>query len=267
MSIFDFDDYRQFIHSYVQGLPKKGWGFASKLTTAIDIQSAYFSQVLAGEKDFTAEAGYKFAKYIELNDIETDYFLELIQKARAGTEDLKQHYEKKLQKLQQEGRKVHSHIKDAKTMSLEERVEFYSNYLYSAIRIFCSIGEGKTSDEIQKHFQIPSPFLTQILGFLEQHGLCYRMGNRYRLGEQRTWADKGTPVYFKHSTNWRLQAIQKMELNRKSDLFVTSPMSMSIEDAKILQNQIIELVKDFSERVKNSEAEETVCVNIDFFFF
>jgi uncharacterized protein (TIGR02147 family) len=267
MSIFNFSDYREYIQDYVQNLPKKGWGFASKMSVAIDIQPALFSQVLSGEKDLTLEMGFKFAKYISLNDIETEYLMELLQLARAGSEELKAHYTQRVAKLKHEGGKLKNHLTDGKIMALEEKVEFYSNFLYSAIRIYSSIGDGKSPEEIQKHFQVPSPFLKSILEFLESHGLCERLGNRYRLGQQRTVAEKGTPMYFKHSTNWRLQAIQKMELNRKSDLFITSPMSLSIEDQKIIHNQIIEFVKNFSERVKNSDSEETVCLNIDFFNF
>lgn len=252
---------------YLESLPKKGWGFASKFSDFSGVSQALFSQVVSSEKEFTPEQAYKFCEYIKLNEIEKEYFLELVQKDRAALSELKGFHEKRLQKIQAEGLKASNHVTDKKEMSPEEKMEFYSNYLFSAIRIFSSLDDGKTFDEIQKYFQVPPLFLKNILDFLVQYDLCYRMGDRYRPGNRRTWAEKGTPFYFKHSTNWRLQGIAKLELNRKDDIFITSPMSISIEDAKIIKNQILELVKNISARVNETEAEQTLCLNIDFFKF
>lgn len=267
LSIFNFESYSEFIIQYVHSLPKNGWGFATKMAEACGIQQALFSQILSKEKDFTPEQALKFSVYIELNEIEREYFLEMVFVRRASTSDLKSFHRKRLLKLQEEGQKVKNHIVDQKIMSPEEKMEFYSNYLYSAIRILSSIANGKTSDEIQRHFHVPPLFLDSILAFLVRFDLCYRQGNRYKIGNQKTWAEKGTPFYFKHSTNWRLQGIQKLELNRKDDLFITSPMSMSSEDIKIIHNQIVEFVKSFSTRVEKSAPEESICLNIDFFKF
>lgn len=267
LSIFSFDNYVEYTSQYVQSLPKAGWGFATKMAEACGIQQALFSQILSNEKDFTPEQALKFAQYIKLNEIEQEYYIELVLAKRASTTELKDFHLQRIGRLKKEGQQIKNHIKDQKNMAPEEKMEFYSNYLYSAVRIFSSIGDGKTSEEIQKHFNVPPLFLKSILEFLLKFDLCYRHGDRYRLGEQKTWAEKGTPYYFKHATNWRLQGIQKLELNRKDDLFISSPMSLSHEDCKVLHNQIVEFVKDFSNRVKNSEAEESVCLNIDYFKF
>lgn len=268
LSIFSFEDYSDYIERYVEALPKKGWGFATKMCEFCGIQQALFSQILSKDKDFTPEQGIKFASYIKLNEVETEYFLELIFSRRSSTKELQNFHQSRIQKLQKEGLKIKNHITDQKAMSSEEQMEFYSNYLYSAVRVVASLKDGKTFDDMQKHFNVPPLFLKSILDFLVQFGLVTRKGDHFQIGEQKTWAEKETPVYFKHSTNWRLQGIQKLELNRKDDFFITSPMSMSFEDVKFLRNQIVEFVKKVSDRVKDSDvAEEAVCLNIDFFKF
>lgn len=268
LSIFTFEEYSDFITKYIELLPKKGWGFATKMCEYCGIQQALFSQILSKDKDFTPEQALKFATYIKLNEIESEYFLEMVFARRSNTKELKEFHSSRIQRLQKEGLKIKNHITDQKDMAPEEKMEFYSNFLYSAIRNFTSIEDGKTFDDIQKHFNVPPLFLKAILEFLVKFDLCQRRGDRYKPGQQKTWAEKGTPYYFKHSTNWRLQGISKLEMNRKDDFFITSPMSMSAEDVKALRNQIVEFVKDFSDRVKKSETvEETVCLNIDFFKF
>lgn len=267
MLIFSFEDYREFLRAYIESLPKRGWGFARKASEAMGLQAAHFSLALSGEKDFTLEQVLKLGEFLNFNELESEYLVEMVQFSRAGTAKLKEHFLNRIRRLQKLGLKVENHMVDKKAMSPEEKMEFYSNYLYSAIRIFSSLGDGKTFNEIENYFHVPPLFLKNILEFLVSHDLCFQKGDRYFVGSQKTWAEKGTSFYFKHSTNWRLQGIQKLELNRKNDLFVTSPMSISIEDAKIIREQIVSFVREFSDRVKKSEAQELLCLNIDFFYF
>jgi uncharacterized protein (TIGR02147 family) len=268
MSIFTFDDYRTYLRFYIESLPKKGWGFASRAAEAIGVQPAYFSLVQSGEKVFTPEQAIKLAKHLSLNEIETEYFLELVQLERAGNDELKSFHKSRVERLKADGLKIKNHIKDQKPLSVEEQMQFYSNSIYTAIRALTSIGDGKTFDEIQKHFNVPPLYLKEIMEFLVRCDLCFRKGDRYFRGAQKTWAETGTPAYFKHLTNWRLQGIRHLELNRASDKFVTMPMTLSTKDMKVVMDQIITLVRDINERVKNTDPqEEMVCLNIDFFRF
>ncbi len=265
--IFSFTDYKEYLRQYIEDLPKKGWGFLGKLATALDMQQAHISQIMSGDKDFSLEQGLKLSQYLKHNDIEKEYLLLLLQKARAGSEDLRLFFDERIEALRAQALHMKSHVQDQKKMSVEERMEFYSTWLYSAIRLYCSIDNGKTLPEIQKHFQIPPLRLNHIMDFLVATDLCFRQGDRYILGAQKTLIEKGTPLFTKHAANWRVQSILQMEQYSKDDLFLTSPMSLSIEDYKIIQEQIIQFMRQVSERVKPSKAEELACLNIDFFKF
>jgi hypothetical protein len=77
--------------------------------------------------------------------------------------------------------------------------------------------------------------------------------------------NKGESNYFRHQNNWRLQAMQKCSLNIETDLFITSPLSLSLKDFEEIRAEIIDLIKGISAKVENTCPEEAYCLNIDIF--
>jgi hypothetical protein len=86
------------------------------------------------------------------------------------------------------------------------------------------------------------------------------------MGTQRTFVSPGTSAFYQHQTNWRLKALEcAKDSNTKEELFMTSPVSMSRDDFREFAGRLREIIKEFSQRVKDSPAEEIACLNIDFF--
>lgn len=267
MTLFSFNDYKEYLRQYMESLPKKGWGFWGRLSEALDMQQAHLSQIISGDKDFSLEQGLRLCSYLKMSDSEKEFFILLLQLSRAGGEDLKKFFQTQVDRQRAQALELKAHVSDQKILTVEEKMEFYSSWLYSAIRLYCSLDDGKTSTEIQKHFQIPPLRLNHILDFLVQTDLCFKKGDRYFLGAQRTLIEKGSPLFAKHSVNWRMQGILQLEQHSKDDLFLTSPMSVSIEDYKIIQDEIIRFMRSAAERIKASKSEQLACLNIDLFKF
>lgn len=265
MSIFDHLDYRDFLKAYIENQPKKGWGVVSKIAEALDMTQAHVSQILSGAKEFSAEQALKLSRFLQLSNFESDYLILLIQFQRAGTQDLKDYYKEKIDKTKLEALQVKNHFSGFAPLSESEMNQFYSTWLYSAIRMFCSVGNGKSFQDILSRFPIAPKELTAMVGFMTDKGLLTREGNHYQLGSQRTLSQKGSPQFVMHSKNWRLQAVQRCERLNEGDIFITSPMSMSKEDYEKLRNDLIELLKKISLQVADSPAEEIVCLNLDLF--
>mgnify|MGYP003396198606 CR=1 FL=1 len=69
----------------------------------------------------------------------------------------------------------------------------------------------------------------------------------------------------KHHTNWRMRAIQKMDTREASELFFTSPMSMSKADVARVREIFAKSIQETIDICRDSPAEELVCLNIDLF--
>lgn len=266
MSIFNFKDYRPFLKDYIKKLPQNGRGQVNKIADFIGVNSTLVSQVLGGYKDFTIEQAHVLSEYLGLSEIETDYFLLLVQLERAGTKKLKDHFRKKINEVAEASLNLKNRVAVDRKLSDHERAVFYSSWLYSAVRLFCSLGDGKTIDEICDRFLLERSRGVEILQFLTETNLCVHEGAVYKLNAQKTHLEQGSPFLARHYSNWRVKAIQRSENLEKKELMFTAPFSVSKADFELLREDFLEAIQKLYKRVGDTDPEEVACVNVDLFW-
>lgn len=267
MSIFSHQNYRDFLKSYVSSLPKHGRGEIGKMAKATSIHPTLLSLIFSGKRDLSPEQTHDLGAYLKLTELEADYFSLLVQHARAGNHRLKSHLKKKIVALQTESTKISRRFEHEKSLSEIERSVFYSSWLYSAVRLFTSVGEkGKTLDEITERFLQPRQRILGILNFLLSAGLVVQERERYKIGPLRTFLEQGSSHLVRHHSNWRDKAVQKADQVSEEELMFTSPISLSKSDFARVREEIAALLKSVSATVKDSPAEEIACLNVDLFW-
>ncbi len=265
MLIFDFTDHRKYLRTYQRQLPKKGWGFVSKLADAIGVSQVHVSQALSGKKDFSPEQAVLIAEFLRLNETETEYFVWLVLQSRSGHFKLTRIAEAKLAKLKAQGTQVKAHLAPDKELTEEEKARFYSHHIYSAVRHFVTIGKGKSLGEISEKFSLDRPRALAVVEFLVQAGLAELKDGRYTGGARRTFVDRSSPHLSRHHSNWRMKAIADCQEIGTDELVYTSPMSISRKDFQAVHSQLLALIKEVSARVRQTEPELIVCWNMDWF--
>lgn len=264
-SIFEFEDYRRFLRVYIRSLPKRGHGEIARLAQHLNLYPAHMSQILAGDKTLTLEHGHELASYLGLSSLETDFLVLLIEKDRAGSHNLKKYFESKLSLLRQESTKLAKRIATDSALDDTAKAVFYSSSVYSAIRLLTSIEEFQEVDRIAARMQMTRAQTTKVLRFLVEKNLCVEANGRFSMGPQRTHLEQGSPFVSRHHTNWRVKSLSVMESLREDELMFTAPLTIGRSDFAALREKIILLIKELSERVKDSKAESLFCLNIDLF--
>ena len=84
-ALFEYSDYKLYLSDKIDGMPKHGRGERSKLAEALRCHLAYVSQVLKGEAQLSLEQADIINQYFDHSPDEADFFLLLVQAARAGT--------------------------------------------------------------------------------------------------------------------------------------------------------------------------------------
>lgn len=266
MNLFDFSQYRLFLEKHIRTQPRQGWGYLSQLAKIVGISATQMSQVLHRQKDLTVEQAHRLTVHLGFSAEETEYFMDLVHAERAGTTELKKYYQEKIRKARDQALDVKRVIPPTHEMTEEQRSRFYSDWRYSAIRLFCSIGDGQSLEQISRVFRLPLPHVKERVDFLVDAGLCVREGGRCHMGPQRTFVSPGSSGFYQHQTNWRLRALTRAkDSSSKTEIFFTSPVSLSAEDFERLSARMREWIREFSETVRDSPAEKVVCLNLDFF--
>lgn len=265
--IFDFSNYRSFLKDFLKKKGSQKHGQIAKMANAIGVQPTLMSMVLAGKRDLSNEQSLELAHYLELAPLEKEYLILLVQHERAGSFRLKSYLKEKLEKIKSDAINTENRFGHEKVLSDQEQAVFYSSWLYSAIRLFCSTdNKGKTLDEICLKFSLPRPQAYNIVSFLKSAGLIVEEKDRLKLGVSRTFLNKNSVHISRNHLNWRMRALQNLEFMQDQEMMFTAPFSISISDFEKLRLQMAELIQNFLSLVKDSPAEEVACLNIDLFY-
>ncbi len=263
-TIFNFDNYRDFLRNYVKELPKSR-GALKAWARHLEVHTTLVSQVMVGKRDFTEEQALELCDFLGLSALEKDYFLELLRLERAGTSKLKKYHQEKIKEFSVKALKLADRIDTERLLTDQESATFYSSWMYSAIRLFCSIGEGQTIDDISEKLQLPRSQVLAVVEFLRDTGFIKQNGARFEIGSRYTHLGKGSPYLNRHHSNWRVKALQKMDSVSDQELMYTAPFSISEKDFGLLREQMVGVIQEFLKTVKTSEGEVVACFNLDLF--
>lgn len=264
ISIFEYEDYQEYLTNVLVTSGERR-GMRSKLARQIGCQPAFVSQVLLKKGHFSNEHAIESAKFLELSEEETDYFLLLVQYQRAGTTSLRNFLQKKIRKIQESQKNIKSRIKVDKMIGSENQAEYYSSWHYAAIHIATSIPHFSTPEAIAKQLSIPLNRVINCLEFLVSCGLVLQKNQKYLIGETRIHLGANSNLIAKHHSNWRIRAINQLDSFQSSNTHYSLVMSLSEKDVERIREELIQCIQRCESIIQESPEEKLYCVGLDFF--
>lgn len=265
MSIFKYQNFRKYLHSIQDNLPRKGRGMITLWAKVIQITPTMMSQILIGNKSMSLEMVDRLSAHLQLSEKEKDYFILLVEFDRAGTHSLKDYFLNKITQMQDESRYLKNQIQDVTELSVEVKSVYYSQWIYAGIRNLVACKKVATIESVTEELNLPRETVANVIDFLVKHQLIIPSKQGWSPGPPSTFVPADSPLVYKHHQNWRLKGIQQMDLRSKEDLFYTSPMSLSADLAKDLRSRIVKVIQEFQKEIGPSESEVVRCLNIDWF--
>lgn len=260
------ESYKDYILRKMELNGLKSRGEFSRFAEFLGVNTSYVSQVLKSDKHFSLEQIAKCSKYFSLTESEEDYLIHLNQFDRAGTNELRHYFEKKLKKLREKSSKVSEVLKPHKSLSLEDQSVFYSNWYYSAIRLATDIEGNNSISELAHSLKLNSSLVADTVHFLLEKNLLKKEQGHLNMTEKMTHLKDESPFIFNHHKNWRIKAMENFShFNKQSDLAFSAPLTISKKDFEIVREDILLMIKKLSAKVSESKSEELACFNIDFF--
>lgn len=264
-SLFEYQNYKEFVLDWIASRPKNGRGQLSQIAKLLNISSVSVSYIFSGDRNLSEEQALELSEFLSFTEIESDYFLLLVQYARAGSFKLEQKFLKNLERLKKQAQNLKSRVPEHKEMSENAKAHFYSNWYYSGIRLLTSIPGYQQIDEISQYLNIPKPRVREVLDFLVEYSLCVENQSKFVMGPARTHIDAQSSLVASHHRNWRLKAIENYQHIENDELSFTGPMTLSNDDLIEIRKRLIETIADVSKIVEPSKSECLSCLNIDLF--
>ena len=147
--MFQENDYKKIILAQIekQSSPR---GYRSKLAQASGCQASFLTQVLKGAVHLTPEHGAAMCQFWGFRPDETEFFLLLVQAARAGNKPLKDHLAKKIEGLRKGKAKLSlsNRILEMSITKEADVAKYYAFWHMSAIHAIVSIPKYQTVEAI-----------------------------------------------------------------------------------------------------------------------
>jgi uncharacterized protein (TIGR02147 family) len=265
--IYQYTDYKTYILAELKQRHGRVHGSLSPLGRALGLSSTMISQIFRGPKHLTPEHGASLAKHLGLGQDETQYFLLLISKERAGSTTLKEEYERQLTKLRNKPLRMKDITSKALTLSDKDQKKYYSSWEYSAVRLTCELPKVKSAKDVVSLLGIPEDRVQQIIGFLLECGLLKRKTNGFTQGQAITHVGEDSVQLQSHHRNWRIRSMERFPNKTDQDVFISAAISLSEADAAKIRTMIFAMLKEIMAIAPESSPQTTRALVLDWMEF
>jgi uncharacterized protein (TIGR02147 family) len=264
ISVFDFEDYKAYIVALEEQRASVQRGFRSRLAETLNCQNAYISQVLNGNANLGLEQGLKVARFFQLNEAESRYFLNLIELARAGTSDLQDYFRSELTALKQKHLNIKERLSKSKEISPDHQNVYYSSWLYPTVHMMVTVPQYRSVESIAAALRLANDDVRNVVLFLLSTDLVREQKGELLPGPAQIHLGKDSPHIRQHHTNWRVAAIQNVGRNHEG-IHYSTVSSLSRKDAETLKGKFVAMIKEYVETVSPSKEETIYNFNLDFY--
>jgi predicted transcriptional regulator len=240
-------------------------GTKSRFASFLRIQPAFLSQVLAQKYSLSLEQADLANQFFDHSFEEAEFFLLLVSRDRAGTPSLRKHFDQQLKSALKKRLLVAERIGKRTEISHEAKGVYYSSWLYAAVHIACTIGSLRSRRTIAEELQLPLATVGRVLDFLEENGLVRKEEDAYLPTEAWVRIDKESPHLVKHHTNWRMRAVQNLEVATMRDLHFSGVYSLDLPTALKVKDHFLDYIKEQIKRIEGAKEEELFVMGVDFF--
>ncbi|MGE3609360.1 MAG: DUF4423 domain-containing protein [Bacteriovoracaceae bacterium] len=264
LSIFDFSDYKSFLRNL---MPSSGEsrGLKSKLAQALGCQLSFVSLVLTQtHTHFSPEHGKGVCEFFKLTEDETNFFMLLLSKQRAGSKTLENFYDSQIKKILQDREAIKSRIKGSGEISKEDQALYYSEWYFTALHMILRSENKIDLMKVSDALGVPYEKINKAIDFFIRTGIIKIKDNRYIVQDIRFHIDENSAWLNLHHRNWRQKAIQNLDHKRKDDLNYTVVTSISEEVAKKIKHLLLEAIQKSEPLIKEAPDQTVYNLNIDF---
>ncbi len=264
-SVFEFKNYKLYLSEILDDLGQRTKGIRSRFAEAVECRPGYVTQVLSGSAELSPDQASLASAFLGHTDDESDHFLFLVLRARAGTPKLRQQLDKQILRHLERHRNLKARLKIEHSLTKADEIIFYSSWHYLAVLSLISIPGFQVKESIAARLNLPLKRVSEVLERLISLKLVETKAGKYVHGPGKTHLAKDSPLAAKHHLNWRLQAMQSIERDLEDGFHYSSVATISQADRERIKSLFLAAIEDAAQIIVPSPEEKLCSLCIDFF--
>lgn len=228
MKLLETIDYKAYLKHRIQENSSVR-GYQTLLAKAAGCSKSFLSQILAKDIDLTRDQAYRLCQFFHFFAAEADYFLLLVDFARASSAELRDHLKQKIGEAQ---RSLSSELEKKLRPQSKHKLSqlYYSDIHFGLIHMLVLAPEYATVHAIGKKLQLSEEKVLFYLHQLQEMRLVTVKANRWRATENENNLERNSEMSIWHHVQWRLQNIQHIQNKDTKAIHYSSAFSMSHSD-------------------------------------
>ncbi len=235
------------------------------MSEAVGCPKSYFSQVLHSKAHLSQDQAMRLCMFWSMNEIETEYFLELLNLAKANFPPLVGRIKKRLKLLKDQIENLAERFANAQFLDGEKEAFYYSAWYWSAIHILLGVKGYQTSEAIARYLKLPPQTVNETLSRLEAMKLIKFDGKKWQTVPGHLHLRKDSPMLSIHHANWRQEAVVNSRKVSSDSLHYTLISSQSVADFERLKQVFLKSLDEARSVIDPSPNEDVTCLCLDFF--
>lgn len=260
--LFSCRDYKVYLKARIE--TSEGSSIRTKLCKVMGTPNSFLSQVLHDSTHLSQDHGIKLANHWRLNADEKQYFLTLINLARAGSMELRAYLEKELEDLRLRQIQITQRLQAPVLSKESARWEYYSAWYHAVIHLMTAIPEFQNVQGLARVLRLPTETIQNSLYLLDSLGLVNKSGSRWFITQNALHLEKGSSISNLNHSLWRQKIAEKiMTRPNPQDLHYTGVHVLSTALMEQIGRELVDSIQKIHTDIRQSKDETAAILSID----
>lgn len=263
-TVFSQANYIDILNNWLGSQPISH-GIKSKMALFMGCQNSHLSRVLKDEINLTPDQAFLAGEFMKLNPRESDYFLTLVELARAGDPKYRQALEIKAAKLRVDSEDFGKRVQSKKLNNPINEMRYYSRWQYSALHVLTMKSGGVSMADCCHMINLTHEQAREDLDALVEMGLVVKSENTFTSTNKFIHLSKESPMNSIQHKNWRENASRSSQRQKSDGLHFTMVQTISEKDFLKIKELLFSTIDQYRKIADPSKEEKLICLCLDFF--
>jgi len=239
-------------------------GFQAKLAQQAGCHPTYLSQVIGGRVHLSLEHAYAMSEFLEFSELETEYFIFLVEAERAGNVRLKKYFESRLDNIRRQNNeaKASEAVPEQRLPRPEDESFYFENWYRPVLHLLILTGNYHDTRTLSLRVGLPEEKVEKDLVLLEGHGFINRSKGAWKSEIRKIHVSANSPVVERYHSYWRAKAT--LSQKQTHELRYSGVHVISKADVLELRSFIHEFLMSFRKKAEDSAEETLVSLSLDY---
>jgi hypothetical protein len=268
MNIFEAKNHLEFIFSaLVEDKAKIPRGKIAQVAKYLRCHPSYFSQILRSKSFLNHEQAIQLCQFFAMNEEESEFFINLLDRDRAGSLQVKAHFDRLLARKLKERYSLQKREPLMGKLSSEDEALFVQSINHALVHAALHLPEMYQKKQLSRFLRLPEAEVLRSLNLLKRVEVADCLKQKWRATKTNFTIGRENPLGNLAHIHWRLKTIHQLQEGRRTEdhTHISSVYCIAKKDVENIRNLLLNNLVKVRREMVNSVSERMFALCLDFY--